>query len=253
MAEKRMFAKTIVDSDAFLDMPHSTQLLYFHLAMRADDDGFINKPKTVMRAVSCKDDDMKLLIAKKFVLPFESGVVVIKHWKIHNYIQADRYKETKYKEEKAQLELDENKAYRMAMDTECVQPVSKMETQIRVRLDKTIYSPTDVVVDIEDCFKKTYGIYPRKVGKAKGWASYKAYLTKGKEVSGQRYRFNHQQLYIAISKYALDCEGKEQQYIKHFDVFMNGAVVDYVENTAEAYADFMQEEYGGQDVKFRYE
>ena len=134
MAERRMFAKTIIDSDAFLDMPVTSQLLYFHLSMRADDDGFINKPKTIMRICSCKDDDMKLLIAKKFIIPFETGIVVIKHWKIHNYIAKDRYKETKYKEEKASLEYDENNAY-----TLCIQPVYELATQDRLgkdRLDK---------------------------------------------------------------------------------------------------------------------
>ena len=92
MAERRMFAKTIIDSDAFLDMPVTSQLLYFHLSMRADDDGFINKPKAIMRDCSCKEDDLRLLIAKKFIIPFETGIVVIKHWKIHNYIAKDRYK-----------------------------------------------------------------------------------------------------------------------------------------------------------------
>ena len=114
MAERRMFAKTIIDSDAFLEMPTTSQLLYFHLAMRADDDGFVNKPKSLMRMVGCKDDDLKLLFLKKFLIPFESGVVVIKHWKIHNYIRKDTYTETKYKEEKSTLELDENSAYRLA-------------------------------------------------------------------------------------------------------------------------------------------
>jgi hypothetical protein len=114
MAERRMFAKTIIDSDAFLEMPTTSQLLYFHLSMRADDDGFVNKPKSLMRMVGCKDDDLKLLFVKKFLIPFESGVVVIKHWKIHNYIRKDTYTETKYKEEKSTLELDENSAYRIA-------------------------------------------------------------------------------------------------------------------------------------------
>jgi hypothetical protein len=129
-----MFAKTIIDSDAFLEMPQSTQLLYFHLAMRADDDGFVNKPKAIMNMIGCKDDDMKILIAKKFIIPFESGIVVIKHWRIHNYIQSDRYNETKYKVEKSMLELDENKAYRLP-DTKCIQPVSNMETQVRLGKD----------------------------------------------------------------------------------------------------------------------
>lgn len=130
MAERRMFAKTIIDSDAFLDMPHSSQNLYFHLSMRADDDGFINNPKSIMRNTRCNDDDMKLLITKKFIIPFESGIVVIKHWKIHNYIAKDRYNETKYKEEKATLMLDENKAY-----TACIQPVHELATQDRLGKD----------------------------------------------------------------------------------------------------------------------
>ncbi|MBO7250829.1 MAG: replisome organizer [Clostridia bacterium] len=108
-----MFAKTIIDSDAFLEMPVSAQLLYFHLSMRADDDGFINKPKAIMRMCGAKDDDINLLFIKKFIIPFESGVVVIKHWKIHNYIRKDTYIETKYKEEKSLLELDENSSYRL--------------------------------------------------------------------------------------------------------------------------------------------
>ena len=115
MAERRMFAKTIIDSDAFLDMPSSAQALYFHLAMRADDDGFINNPKKIQRVVGASEDDIKLLILKKFIIPFESGVVVIKHWKIHNYIRNDRYKETMYQEEKALLTLKDNKAYTLGI------------------------------------------------------------------------------------------------------------------------------------------
>lgn len=111
MADRRMFAKTIIDSDAFLDMPLSSQSLYFHLSMRADDDGFLNNPKKVQRMIGASDDDLKLLIAKKFLIPFESGVVVIKHWRIHNYIQKDRYKPTVYADEKAQLRVKDNKAY----------------------------------------------------------------------------------------------------------------------------------------------
>ena len=98
--------------------------------MRADDDGFINKPKAIMRDCRCNDDDMKLLIAKKFIIPFESGIVVIKHWKIHNYIAKDRYTETKYKEEKSTLMLDENKAY-----TQCIHDVDSLETQVRLGKD----------------------------------------------------------------------------------------------------------------------
>ena len=145
IAERRMFAKTIIDSDLFLDMPSSTQCLYFHLSMRADDDGFINNPKKIQRMVGSGDDDLKLLIAKNFIIPFESGVVVIKHWKIHNYIQKDRYKETLYKDEKLQLSTGKNKEYILGipndnnMDTKCIHDVSNSETQVRlgkVRLGK---------------------------------------------------------------------------------------------------------------------
>lgn len=106
-----MFAKTIIDSDAFLEMPLTSQLLYFHLSMRADDEGFINKPKSIMRLVGCKDDDILVLIGKGFLIPFESGVVVIKHWKMHNYIRGDRLQSTEYIEERSKLYVKDNNAY----------------------------------------------------------------------------------------------------------------------------------------------
>ena len=131
MAERRMFSKTIIDSDAFLDMPLSTQALYFHLAMRADDEGFVNNPKKVQRMIGASEDDLKILIMKRYILTFESGIIVIKHWKIHNYIQNDRFKPTTYIEEKATLMLDEKKSY-----TECIQDVSNMEAQVSIELGK---------------------------------------------------------------------------------------------------------------------
>lgn len=130
MAERRMFAKTIVTSDAFLDMPLSARCLYFTLGMFADDDGFVNNPKSIMRQVGACTDDLNILLAKRFIIAFESGVIVIKHWKIHNYIAKDRYKETKYIEEKSKLMLDEKGAY-----TECIQDVYKMDTQVRLGKD----------------------------------------------------------------------------------------------------------------------
>lgn len=139
MAERRMFAKTIIDSDAFLDMPLSTQVLYFHLSMRADDDGFINNPKKIQRMIGAMDDDLKLLIAKNFIIPFESGVVVIKHWKIHNYIQKDRYKQTVYQDEKALLSVKKNKSYTLEKEPaeiECIHDVYNMDTQDRLELGK---------------------------------------------------------------------------------------------------------------------
>lgn len=130
-----MFAKTIIDSDAFLEMPVSSQCLYFHLSMRADDEGFINKPKTIMRMIGAKDDDMNVLILKKFIIPFESGVVVIKHWKIHNYIRGDRLHETKYQVEKSELALDENNSYTLCLTSDS-QLVDSCPTEVRLGKDR---------------------------------------------------------------------------------------------------------------------
>ena len=111
MAERRMFSKKIVESDAFLDMPLSTQSLYFHLCMEADDDGFVNNPKRIQRVIGASEDDMKLLLAKRFLMTFESGVVVVKHWWIHNTIRKDRHKITQYQEEYKTLKIKDNGAY----------------------------------------------------------------------------------------------------------------------------------------------
>ena len=140
-----MFAKTIVTSDAFLDMPLSARCLYFTLGMFADDDGFVNNPKSIMRQVGASPDDLNLLLVKRFILTFDSGVIVIKHWRIHNYIAKDRYKETKYIEEKSSLMLDEKGAY-----TECIQDVYRMDTQVskgKDSLDKVSLVECSVVDD----------------------------------------------------------------------------------------------------------
>jgi hypothetical protein len=173
MAERRMFAKTIIDSDAFLDMPLSTQALYFHLSMRADDDGFINNAKKIQRMLGCADDDLKILLSKNFIIPFETGVCVIKHWKIHNLIQKDRYKPTVYVEHKEQLSLKNNNVY--TMDTVCIQDVSKVEAQVSIGKaslgqDKNTYT--------ED-FTIFWSAYPKKTGKDaayKSWTKYKPRL-----------------------------------------------------------------------------
>ena len=115
MAQRRMFSKRITETDTFLDMPMSTQCLYFHLNMSADDDGFIGNVKTIKRMVGANDDDLKILLSKEFLIPFESGVVVIKDWKIHNYIRSDRYNETVYQEEKQQLKQLKNGSYEVGM------------------------------------------------------------------------------------------------------------------------------------------
>ena len=140
MAERRMMSKKIIDTDNFLDMPQSTQCLYFHLLLRADDDGFIQSPKSIMRITGCKDDDLKLLVAKGFVIGFETGVIVIRHWRIHNYVQSDRYSKSELPEAKC-VEL-KNKVYEVVeqqinpdntcMDTKCIQNGYNLDTQIRI-------------------------------------------------------------------------------------------------------------------------
>ena len=136
-----MMAKSIIKSDTFLDMPATTQNLYFHMLLDADDDGFINAPKSIMRMIGAKDDDMKVLTAKQFIIPFESGVVVIKDWKIHNYIQNDRYKPSTLSERDL-LNIQKDKTYTLkndvsSMDTKCIQPVSIGKDRLgKVRLGK---------------------------------------------------------------------------------------------------------------------
>lgn len=129
MAQRRMFSQKIVGSDAFLEMPTSTRELYFQLGMYADDDGFVN-PKKIMRMIGASDDDLRMLIAKRFVLPFETGIIVVKHWRTNNQIRGDRYAETEYKREKSMLRLNENDAYTFRNDetTKDIPKISKKDT-----------------------------------------------------------------------------------------------------------------------------
>jgi len=167
MAERRMFAKTIIDSDAFLDMPVTARLLYYDLSMRADDDGFVNSPKKIMRMVGASQDDLSILCMRKFIIPFDNGVVVIKHWRIHNYIRKDTYNETPYKEQKALLELDENNAYRLT-STERPRLVNEPSTQDRLGKDRlgkdstrTRFVPPTLEEVAAYCKERNNGIDPQ--------------------------------------------------------------------------------------------
>lgn len=130
-----MFSPKITESDAFMEMPPSSQNLYFHLNMSADDDGFVGSPKRVMRMIGAKDDDLKILIAKRFVIVFKTGVCVIKHWRIHNYIRSDRKQDTLYVEELQQLALKDNQSY-TECHTKCQTSGSTCDTLDKIRLDK---------------------------------------------------------------------------------------------------------------------
>ncbi|ANT43282.1 DNA replication protein [Lactococcus phage 38502] len=145
MAQRRMFSKKIVETDLFMEMSPTAKLLYFYLNMSADDDGFVGNPKTIKLISGATDDDLKILIAKQFIIPFESGVVVIKDWKIHNYIQKDRYNQTQYLDEKKQLLVEENGTY-----TKCIQDVSSLDTQVRLGKSKDRLGKSNNMSDKSD-------------------------------------------------------------------------------------------------------
>ena len=220
MAERRMFAKSIIDSDAFLDMPLSAQALYFHLGMRADDDGFVNSPKKIMRLVSCSDDDMKLLITKNFIIPFDSGIVVIKHWRIHNYIRSDRYKPTTYTDEKKLLEVKENNAYALT-DTVGIPsdiPVGDAG-KVSIGKDSLGKDRQDIIVHLKPSelrteFETLWSIYPRKQGKDKAYGYYERARKSGTtyEEVGQGI-----QAYVEYIK----ANGIDVQYVKMGSTFFS--------------------------------
>ena len=134
MAERRMFSKTIIDSDAFIEMPLSTQALYFHLSMRADDDGFLNNARKIQRVIGASDDDLKLLIMKRFVIAFDEGIIVVKHWRMNNYLRKDRYTPTVYQEEFSLLSIKENGAYTL-LATDGIPDGNHCETQVSIGKD----------------------------------------------------------------------------------------------------------------------
>ena len=149
MAEKRMFSNRVIDTDEFLEMPATAQMLYFHLSMNADDDGFVGKPKTIMRMCRASQDDLTVLLGKQFVISFNTGVIVIRHWKIHNFIRKDTYQPTIYEKEKEMLSLDKSDAYSLEhhQDESVTSPLQvrneSVTRPLRVR-DESVTSPLQV-------------------------------------------------------------------------------------------------------------
>lgn len=201
MAERRMFSKTIVDSDAFLDMPMSTQCLYFHLNMRADDDGFVNNPKRIQRMVGAADDDLKLLIAKSFILTFESGVIVIKHWRMNNYLRNDRYKPTAYQDEKNQLILKENNAYSYIDNDVGIPMVNQMPTNGKPSIGKVSIGKVSIDKDIIYIVEQIINYLNSKTGK-----SFKKNVKKNQAVIKARLKEGYQldDFYKVIDKKTKD-------------------------------------------------
>ena len=146
MAEKRMISNQVIDTDLFLDMPATTQNLYFHLNLKADDDGFNDKYKTIMRNVRASEDDLMVLKVKGFILDFENGVIVIRHWRINNYLRKDRYKETQYLEEKSQLNETQNGIYELK-NTLGTPLVYQMDTQSSIEEISIDKNSIDILVD----------------------------------------------------------------------------------------------------------
>jgi len=209
VASKRMIAIAIIDSDVFLEMPASTQNLYFHLNMRADDDGFVHNPKKIMRMIGAAEDDMKVLLTKRYLLMFDSGVIVIKHWRLHNTIQKDRYKPTLYQDEYKQLFHKENKAY-----TDNVNNGSNLDPQVRldqIRSDKVSKEEAS-----DKPGKHKYGEYKNVLLTDEEYAKLKKQFTdyeykikkldEGIEMKGYKYK-NH---YLTVLKWA-ERDGKEKQ------------------------------------------
>jgi hypothetical protein len=225
MAQRRMMSMHIMDSDAFLDMPPTTQNLYMHMLMRADDDGFVSNPKKIGRMIGANDDDLKILFSKRFVIPFESGVCVIKHWKIHNYIQKDRYQPSKYVEEMASLKVKENGGY--TLDTECIQNGDTGKSKVRLGKVKQPSSSSDEGFDL------FWISYPRKIGKAtalKAWEKLTPPVDevmlaiKNQKTSDQWTKDNgqfipHPTSWLNQQRWEDECEYTEKHYTEVFALF----------------------------------
>ena len=211
MAEKRMFTMQIVDSDAFLDMPLSTQALYFHLNMRADDDGFVNNPKKILRMIGASDDDLRILLLKRFVIGFEEkGVIVIKHWRMNNYLRKDRYHPTQYQDELHTLGIKDNGSYteqERLLSTSGIPNDNQLATEISI--DKN-----NNMINFEHEFNQLWAIYPRKQGKKRAFEAYKRSRKKGIEYEVIKNGVNAYLSYIENEKV-------KPQYIKQGSTFFS--------------------------------
>lgn len=235
MAERRMFAKTIVLSDAFLDMPMSARCLYFTLSMLADDDGFVNSPKSIIRQCGVSDDDMKILIAKKYILCFEDGVIVIKHWRINNYLQSDRLKPTTYFEHRAELTLDKKGAYVKSDSDNVYTEGDPVYTQDIIEYSKVnedrvdyintathISSQNNNIISIKGVYGSQHNVkltddeYKKLCDKVKDPEKLIEDMSVGIAVHGYKYK-NH---YLALLKWAeRDGRKKEKDEGKASDIF----------------------------------
>ena len=230
MANRRMFSVDVVCTDKFLEMPASSQALYLQLGMKADDDGFVSAPKQITRMTNASEDDFRILVSKGYIIPFDSGVIVIKDWRVNNYLRKDRYTETRHLTEKSALKVV-NDVYVISDELRSIsvsgvpsgipegsQVVSQGDTQVRIGKDSIVKS-NNYSVHFEEFWKA----YPRKKEKAKAHKCYLARLKDG---------FSEEELLTAAQRYAEECREKhtEERYIKHGATFLsaNTPFTDYL-------------------------
>ncbi len=228
---RRMFTDQITRSDAFLKMPQSSRELYFQLISDADDDGFVNNPITIMRIVGATADDMNILELRKFIISFESGVIVIKHWRIHNLLRQDRYKPTVYQNEMAMLDMKDNKAYTLKeipMDlftqeikennpwqpngNQRVPQVKEVKEVKEVKRISIEHEPLAKLDESETLFNQFWDKYPRKIGKDKCYRWFKSH-----KVSSELFN----DIMNAISNQLKSEQWKNIQYIPHPYTWLN--------------------------------
>ena len=220
MAKRRMFSMDVIDTDAFLEMPITARLLYYELGMRADDDGFVGSPKRIMRNTGCSEDDLRILASRGYIIPFQSGVVVITHWKMNNYIQKDRYQKTIYTNEKAML-IENEKLPVYALDTKCIQNVSGVYTQDSIDKEREVKgrlgnnnTPSKPRHDFSEEFERVWNRYPKKQGKSDALKAFNKARNEGISLETIEEGLDHYLFYI--SKKITDTK-----YIKNGSTWFN--------------------------------
>lgn len=242
MANRRMFSVDVVCTDKFLEMPASSQALYLQLGMKADDDGFVSAPKQITRMTNASEDDFRILVSKGYIIPFDSGIIVIKDWKVNNYLRRDRYTETRHLKEKSALEIVDD-VYVISDKLNSVsvsgvpdgipdgnRAVSQVDTQVRIgKVNNNICSPEPD--EREQNFEKIYAIYPKKRGRTRAFSNYCSWL-KGRMVYGKRRKLTNREMYLAVRRYVEQqkASGTELDYYKNFDTLMGSQLLDYVED-----------------------
>lgn len=235
MADKRMFAKSIVDSDLFLEMPMSARLLYYDLGMRADDEGFVNSPRKIMRMTGATVDDMNILITKQFIIPFDSGIVVIKHWRIHNYIRADRKHMTTCVQERSLLTTRDSGEYILKEDVQDLEEIPVSNEQLVLEClpdsvqkavaahDNKNNKKDDAAhqKEVDEVFEKVWQLYIRRKGKNG--------VTKA--AKEEIFNIGFDRMKACIEKYAAEVNGSEERFILMGSTFFNGRFRDYLEDT----------------------